>query len=851
MKKILQYTSLFVLYILILTACAPVTGAMLAQPIDQLSTYKEAQAQTTDQVTQVPMVVHTSDGTIRIVNPKIALRSTYIPAFNGLLPSGGSVAGTAYVLDLTNKAKVVSIDASGTHELSFIQNPTYFGLAVWQGSSSAKSRLAWGTQPTGSAQSTTLQISAPDGSQHETLLTEDAPNLPLQLTPEFWSADGQSLYFSKEPVGLGGYILFGGASNLYQINITTKKVTAVITSGSSSGPQVCLDAISGDYRYVADHCSQNTITVRDLVSGGTTTIQPPREISPLFRTLGSARFSPDGRRLAFALARRNPDSEQGWVAVSDGTSGGSKLILTSQMGTYYTIAGWLDDQTLLIQSTNVLNCGLTCSSELWTVGIDGKNPQKVADGSLLTVITDGMKNYSSVDGQFSLRYPNTAIFYENQRVSVDGVVSLAENTIAIQESANGGPVLSLTYYELPSNTSLTNFVRSEKECAELANLTGQSFSLNGHSALLFPDTNCGPYGTTYLYTIIGNMGYRFTIESYENYSATGQFTSPILNSFQTYTANSATPTAVPPIIIPTPRPATPTATPVPCNQARFVKDVTVKDGTLFDPDEDFTKTWRMENTGTCTWTHEYELVFRSGEKMDGPSAVILNAKVKPGETIDISVNLTAPKKSGEYTGYWALRDEAGRIFGIGVGAKEDFWVNIVVTAQPILVYDFTANYCDATWSTSMLPVIPCPSLPLRDPVITHGAVEVDPSPMLETGYLDDEPALITNPEGGTDGYIRGHFPAVRIEDGDHFKTIVGCLYDSWNCSVILTLSYSINGGNPEQLGRWTETYDDEITRIDIDLSFLAGKKVEFIFTTRAKGANEDDWAFWLLPRIIR
>ena len=218
----------------------------------------------------------------------------------------------------------------------------------------------------------------------------------------------------------------------------------------------------------------------------------------------------------------------------------------------------------------------------------------------------------------------------------------------------------------------------------------------------------------------------------------------------------------------------------------------------------------------------------------------------------LSVALTSPKKSGEYTGYWALRDDAGRIFGIGASGTKTFWVNIEVVAQTELVYDFTANYCDATWSTSTMRTIPCPSLIRREgnlPLI--GGVTVDLSPMIETGNVENEPALITSPDGGEDGYVRGYFPAIKIEDGDHFKTIVGCMYDSWDCNVSLILSYSIDGGDPVQLDRWVELYDNEITRIDIDLSFLAGEKVEFIFTARAKGTNEDDWAFWLMPRIVR
>lgn len=77
----------------------------------------------------------------------------------------------------------------------------------------------------------------------------------------------------------------------------------------------------------------------------------------------SARFSPDLTRVAFALAKRDPENEQGWVAVSDGLSGGSKLIVTGQPGEYFTIVGWLNADTLLLQS-NQSTCNPTCTSSL-------------------------------------------------------------------------------------------------------------------------------------------------------------------------------------------------------------------------------------------------------------------------------------------------------------------------------------------------------------------------------------------------------------------------------------------------------------------------------------------------------
>jgi hypothetical protein len=200
---------------------------------------------------------------------------------------------------------------------------------------------------------------------------------------EFWSADGQSLFFSKEPVGLGGYILFGGASNLLKIDIATKDVTEVIAPTPSNGSQICMDAISGDYRFVADHCTQNVITVRDLQSGGSTTIQ----VSPDFtgyRVMGSARFSPAGDRVAFALAKSDPNDEQGWVAIGESTGGTAQLILTSDAGSYYSVLGWLDDQTLLVQSYSIVDPNGV--NQVFTVTVDGSVVTKVADGSLLTVI---------------------------------------------------------------------------------------------------------------------------------------------------------------------------------------------------------------------------------------------------------------------------------------------------------------------------------------------------------------------------------------------------------------------------------------------------------------------------------
>jgi len=152
------------------------------------------------------------------------------------------------------------------------------------------------------------------------------------------------------------------------------------------------------------------------------------------------------------------------------------------------------------------------------------------------------------------------------------------------------------------------------------------------------------------------------------------------------TQNAPSPTPTLYINVPvtsTPVPATrtplPTATAVTyCDWVTFVKDVTIPDGTVMDRGEVFTKTWRLQNRGTCTWSPDYYLVFTSGDSMGGTTAVRLPSYVSPGQTVDISVTLTAPDSLGHQVGYWMLRNPSGALFGYGDRAQQAFYVDIKV-----------------------------------------------------------------------------------------------------------------------------------------------------------------------------
>ncbi len=321
------------------------------------------------------------DGSVQIAQIEILASRTITPTAQGFNPRGGSIAGTVYALN-QDYSSAVAVDANGTRKLDFIAKPTY-GLAVWPGDANTSPRLAWGTQLDASTNETSLMISAPDGSQLEVLHKENVKSATapaFQLVAQRWSADGKSLYYSKEPVGIGGYIPYDGASSLYRIDIATEQITEIIPFEPKGIGVTCLDAFSLDYSMVANHCSPGVITVRNLITDQVKTIQPPTALTN-FRLLGNTRFSPDGSKVAFALAKGTPDAEQSWVAVSDGLSGGSQLVLTGDPGAYYNVLGWLNDNTLLVQITSFSN-----PSSVWTVNIDGNGLTKVSDGTFLTFV---------------------------------------------------------------------------------------------------------------------------------------------------------------------------------------------------------------------------------------------------------------------------------------------------------------------------------------------------------------------------------------------------------------------------------------------------------------------------------
>ena len=137
------------------------------------------------------------------------------------------------------------------------------------------------------------------------------------------------------------------------------------------------------------------------------------------------------------------------------------------------------------------------------------------------------------------------------------------------------------------------------------------------------------------------------------------------------------------------------------DMASFVSDVTIPDGTTLEPDTDFTKTWELQNSGTNTWTSDYDLVYYSGSAMSGPASQQLTTdSIAPGESLYVSVELTSPSTEGNYVGYWILRNASGQNFGIS-SYGNPFYVEINVvdsdgTDTPTPTATSTSDDTDST-----------------------------------------------------------------------------------------------------------------------------------------------------------
>lgn len=142
-----------------------------------------------------------------------------------------------------------------------------------------------------------------------------------------------------------------------------------------------------------------------------------------------------------------------------------------------------------------------------------------------------------------------------------------------------------------------------------------------------------------------------------------------------------------------------------CGKAAFVSE-TIVDGTIFKPGTQFTKTWEIKNTSSCTWDTNYRVVYWGGDDMLGGAYYYnLTQPVAPGGIIPISIVLTAPTAEGTYVSKWALQTSDQVNFGVGEYSNVPFSVKIVVSANTKQQYGVT----NVQYSLTRDPKSGCPA----------------------------------------------------------------------------------------------------------------------------------------------
>ncbi len=299
---------------------------------------------------------------------------------------------------------------------------------------------------------------------------------------------------------------------------------------------------------------------------------------------------------------------------------------------------------------------------------------------------------------------------------------------------------------------------------------------------------------------------------------------------------------------PTPQASQTAGTEIPCDQAAYVQDATIPDGTNFLPGTSFTKTWTIKNTGSCGWDGTYSIVFGDqGDVMGGSvsSPLVSSGTVNPGDVVDISVDLVAPAAPGSYKGYWKLRNPSGSIF---FGNDKGIWVAIKVVSYDNK-FSLVSNTCFARWTTSTdagAPALPCPG---KDGD-SHGYVYTTNSPKFYTRG-DDEPSIVAAPQQVDNGMIMGVFPPVLVPPNSQFRGFVGCGEKMDHCDADVTITAQPSDGQEQTLKEWNQQPQDfNLVSVNLATANLANENVVFRIYIRANGSASQDKIVFLGPLIV-
>lgn len=157
-----------------------------------------------------------------------------------------------------------------------------------------------------------------------------------------------NIYLGVEPLGLGGYILYGGPQTLYKLDLKTNALSKInivpnqgfFTDVSPDETRVAYINLNSPGINPSSKAEENVI-VENITSG----LKQLFGASLKYKVLGDALFSPDGKKIAYVAAVGNPEKEAGAVFIVDIASGKETTIKT-KTGEAFHITKWIDNDTL-------------------------------------------------------------------------------------------------------------------------------------------------------------------------------------------------------------------------------------------------------------------------------------------------------------------------------------------------------------------------------------------------------------------------------------------------------------------------------------------------------------------------
>lgn len=110
----------------------------------------------------------------------------------------------------------------------------------------------------------------------------------------------------------------------------------------------------------------------------------------------------------------------------------------------------------------------------------------------------------------------------------------------------------------------------------------------------------------------------------------------------------------------------------PCYKLLWIEDRSIPDGSQMKANEVFTKTWYVQNNGSCAWAPGFTFRHVGGDRMEG-QPFVLTEPVPVGAKREISIQLVVPGgQSGLIQSAWRMSDKNGAFFG------DTLTVNIIV-----------------------------------------------------------------------------------------------------------------------------------------------------------------------------